>query len=183
MKIINIYPAKPSRFSEPVTFLSLPGELRNQIYNLYFARDMYDSGIGWERRNRHLTKKRLTYFEILLASHQIYEEALSIAKYEYTRQLRLRRQRYWIPTEKGTSARKWELWSCLDWTPKCRDVFALAKLELPAIHCDMSITSYDHLKERLHRLRTFFVAMVEALQGHGATNDIEIYLPRLEKSY
>ncbi len=164
MKIIKNYPAKRTKSSGPLTFLSLPGELRNQIYNLYFAQDMYDSSVGWEGSNRWLITKRPTFFEVLRVNRQIYKEARSIAKREYERQLRLRRQFYTLSTEQSKPVRKWELWPSHEWTPRCRNLSAFAKLQLPIIYIELDVFNNDRIKERLHRLRAFFSEMVRAFQ-------------------
>ena len=98
MKIIKYHqpkcvihpPATPTKPPNPFPFLHLPRELRNQIHTLYFAQDIYDWNMGWEKINKSHEDKRLpTYFEILLVNRQICDVARSIADQEYKRQLQL----------------------------------------------------------------------------------------------
>ena len=179
--------AKRPKSLEPITFLSLPGELRNQIYTLYFAeQDIYDRKIGWSRSNCHLNNPRPTYFEIPLANRQIYKEARSIAWHEYMLQLRPHRQLYRIPLDNPRSTRKWEIspnWYDYERRPKCRNIFVLAKLQFPSIGLVISMYGDSRLKEQLHRLRPFFLDMLEAFEKHGTPQSLGVHIPRLGEQY
>ena len=121
-----------------------------------------------------------TYFEILLANRRIYKEARSIARYEYRRQLRLQPHVYKIEInlpEAIQSPRKWHLKPDVAWAPKCRNVFDVAKLQLPIIGLTMYNCYDQRIKERLQNLRTFFFELVKALQEQGATRNIQVHLP------
>lgn len=75
MDIVHSDPAKNSKFSGPFAFLSLPGEICNQIYTLYFAQDIYDWNLGLAKYNDDFEYKFPIYFEILLVSRRIYPPA------------------------------------------------------------------------------------------------------------
>ncbi len=182
MKMSDGFPTKPTEFSGSFPFLSLPGEIRNRIYTLCFAQNIYCSKVVFERQNRWLTEKRPTYFDILLVSRRIYKEARSIAEYEFMCQLRLRRQYYKIPDWERKSVLKCTLRPKDHRAPECRNVSALARLQFPGLgfrfygstdKCDEVLA-----EERVHILHTFFSEMVEAFQKHGIPSSIIIHLPK-----
>lgn len=180
MDIIDSDKAKNSKFSGPFAFLSLPGEIRNQIYTLYFTQDIYDWNLGLAIYNDDLEYELPTYFEILLVSRRIYNEARSMAKYEYTRQLQHRPQLYKIPmcvSDTLEPTQEWELLPCDDRAPRCRNMSAFMKLRLPEIGLYMGNREDERIEERLQKVRTFFVEMVKALQEQGATKSIQVNLP------
>ena len=75
MDIVHSDSAKNSKFSGPFVFLSLPGEIRNQIYTLYFKQEIYDWNLGLAKYNDDFEDKLPIYFEILLVSRRIYPPA------------------------------------------------------------------------------------------------------------
>ena len=183
MKIIKYYPVKSTKPLAPFPFLALPPELRNKIYSLYFARDIYSHEIVWSRSYRWLTKKRITFYELLLTNRQIHKEALSIAIYEYMRQLRKKRQFYVIPDTDRRPAGEWVLSPGANWAPECRNVFAFAKLRLSNIALVMYVWADHRFMECILRLRGFFSLLVDALREYGATQSIQLYLDKTKKIY
>lgn len=69
-------------------------KIRNHINTFYFTQDIYDGNLGLAKYDDDFENRLPICFEILLVSHRLYNEARSLAKYEYTRQLRQQPQLY-----------------------------------------------------------------------------------------
>ena len=178
-------------------FLSLPLEIRLQIYNLCFFQDIQK----YSTRTCNILSKdcwkgdypdKFHEFDLLLVNHRIHNEAAAIAYSAQRHHLIQSHQTYYLsPTQLNTKRSKkstWELESQWVWQPSCRSAKALAALRLPKLglafrdpyRAGVYSTTYPKknliTEDQVDALKAFFRSLVYHLRQENVTESIEIYL-------
>lgn len=171
-------------------FLSLPLEIRLQIYSLCFFQDVQK----YSTRTRNVLSEdcwkgdypnKFHEFDLLLVNHQIHNEAATLAYSAQRQHLIQSHQTYYLsPTQLNTKRSKkwtWELESQWVWQPSCRSVKALAALRLPKLGLAFRDPYRKGRKlnlitdDQADALKTFFRSLVYHLRQENVTESIDIY--------
>lgn len=178
-------------------FLSVPLEIRLQIYNLCFFQDVQKYStrtrniLSGDRRKGEYPNK-FHEFGLLLVNHQIYNEAADLAYAAQRHQLIRSHQTYYLsPTPVNPKRSKewtWELESQWVWQPSCRSAKALAALRLPklglafrdpyreGVHSEYGPKKNLITEDQVDALKTFFRSLVYHLRRENVKQSIDIYL-------
>lgn len=178
-------------------FLSVPLEIRLQIYNLCFFEDVKKystrtrkilSGDHWKGDYPN----KFHEFDLLLVTHQIHYEAATLAYGAQRHHLIQSHQTYYLSPTQLTPKRSkkctWELESQWVWQPSCRSAKALAALRLPKLglafrdpyRAGVYSTTYPKknliTEDQVDALKAFFRSLVYHLRQENVTESIDIYL-------
>lgn len=206
----ELSPIMPIR-KDSSPFLSIPVEIRLEIYDLCFFRDVHrhpqctrqwvqGNEVAFPENLHNFNLLQLNHqiyhkdFNLLLLNHQIYHEAKDIA-YAAQRQQLIRTHRIYhvCPTSQHNNSKLskwvWDLESQFHWQPSCRSAKALAQLRLPKLGLAIRVPVGDNIRdqlsirEQLSALEAFFRSLVYHLRDENVTESIEIYLqPQLRES-
>ncbi|KAL8689402.1 MAG: hypothetical protein Q9218_004924 [Villophora microphyllina] len=176
---------------KPIIFpvLRLPPQVRRRIYNYVFCTSIYNlPGYRFIEIEPWPYEIR-AWWNLLLASKQIYQEAQAIAHDSYRRQLRKRRQTYNLTYDTfyepfswhGTPKLKLEPKNA--WGPRIRSLQSLSTLQLPAIRIVISLRKSEGILNALRDLRSWFISFLTTVRRQGVLRSLEILLKSVGEMY
>lgn len=144
---------------KPSALLSIPLEVRLDIYDLCFFQDVCDR--AYTRKDTwKIEDSNPEYFrelDLLIVNRQIYHEARDIA-YAAQHHLMARTHQTYYVCQTGRRSRskspkwKWEIES-IHWQPSCRSAKTLAKLRLPKLGLAICEPVGNRIDEQLSVLK------------------------------
>lgn len=170
----------------PPAFLSIPLELRLDIYDLCFVQNVHDPKKHTRKELLDIKRAYLECFHdysLLLVNHQIHHESKDIAYAAQRSQLSLTHQTYFLSQTSwhyklSFPKWRWELERKCLWRPSCSSPKALAKLRLPKLGLAIRepIDTFIQINGQLSIFKSFFRELVHHLRTKNVTQSIEVYL-------